>query len=414
MGGIPGERLGPIRQDQRVASLDVLRGVAILGILVINVQSFSMIYVAYLNPTAFGDLTGWSYAVWLFSHIFFDREFLEVFSILFGAGMVMMTARCDAAGRGSAGMHYRRMILLLVIGLFHAHLLWHGDILYSYALCGMIVFSLRRCQPRLLILLGTLLIIIPSVFLVLWHAIIPYVDAWSMETFLNDFQPPPEAVAKEVAAYRGGWLKQMEYRTGLALLLETGGFLWEPLWRASGMMCIGMGLIKLNVLTATRSSKTYLWMLIIGLLTGIPLTLYGVHANSLVGWDGRYSSNMGVVPGYWGSLGLVFAWIGAVMLVCRHNIAVRLQRRLAAIGQLALSNYLLQTVIGTTIFYGHGLGLFGRVERTEQFLIVLAVWFFQLWLSPLWLRYFQFGPVEWLWRMVTYLKLPPMRRRRTG
>jgi uncharacterized protein len=111
---------------------------------------------------------------------------------------------------------------------------------------------------------------------------------------------------------------------------------------------------------------------------------------------------------------LVFAWIGAVMLACRHAIATRLQRPLAAIGQLALSNYLLQTVIGTTIFYGHGFGLYGKVERTGQFLIVLAVWVLQLVIAPLWLRYFRFGPIEWLWRAVTYLRFPPMRRTQAG
>jgi uncharacterized protein len=99
------------------------------------------------------------------------------------------------------------------------------------------------------------------------------------------------------------------------------------------------------------------------------------------------------------------------MLVCKHGIATGLRRRLAAIGQMALSNYLLQTVLCTTLFYGHGFGLFGKVERAGQALIVLAVWILQLVISPLWLRYFQFGPVEWLWRAATYLRPPPMLRR---
>ena len=130
---LPADQLGPIRREQRVLSLDVLRGAAILAILTGNIWSFSMILAAYVNPTAYGDLTGWNYAYWFFVYVFIEREYLEVFAMLFGVGMVLMTVRCDAAGLGSAAKHYRRMVLLLVLGLLHAHLLWYGDILFAYA-----------------------------------------------------------------------------------------------------------------------------------------------------------------------------------------------------------------------------------------------------------------------------------------
>jgi uncharacterized protein len=398
-----------------VASLDVLRGVAILGILLMNIQSFSMIHAAYMNPTAYGDMTSWwNYAFWFFGYVFVEREFLELFAMLFGAGLVMMTARCDAAGLGSARMHYRRMVLLLVLGVLHAHLLWFGDILYAYAVCGMIVFLLRRRGPALLIVLGTLIIAVPSVLYGLLTVLIGFMDAETLQSFTENFKPPPELVAEEVAAYRGGWLEQMEFRTRTALFYQTWGFLGAASWRAAGSMCIGMALAKLDVFTAKRSSKAYLLMVVLGLLVGLPVLLYGVHANERVDWEATFSAATGMQYNYWGSLPVVFVWIGLVMLVCKHGVLLVLQRWLAAAGQLALSNYLLQTVICTTIFYGHGFGLFGKVERGVQFLIVLAVWVVQLALSSLWLRYFHFGPIEWLWRAVTYLEFPPMRRRLTA
>ena len=113
---------------------------------------------------------------------------------------------------------------------------------------------------------------------------------------------------------------------------------------------------------------------------------------------------------YWGSLFVALGWVGLVMLVCKSGVAPRLTGVLAATGRMAFTNYLLQTVICTTIFYGHGFGLFGKVERLEQILIVLAVWVVLLVLSPVWLRYFRFGPAEWLWRCLTYMQAQPMRR----
>ncbi|MFH1754581.1 MAG: hypothetical protein ABIA59_02650 [Candidatus Latescibacterota bacterium] len=133
----------PIAPGERSVSLDVLRGVAVLGILIMNIQSFSMIEAAYLNPSSYGDLTGLNKWVSIVSHIFADQKFMTIFSILFGAGIVLMTSKAEATGRKSAGLHYRRTFWLLVIGAMHAYLLWHGDILVLYALCSLGVFWFR-------------------------------------------------------------------------------------------------------------------------------------------------------------------------------------------------------------------------------------------------------------------------------
>ncbi len=139
--------LGPVQGSERIQSLDVMRGVAVLGILVMNIQSFAMIGAAYMNPTAYGDLEGVNGWVWYLGHLFADMKFMTIFSMLFGAGVIVMTSRREAAGQSSAGVHYRRMVWLLVFGLAHAYLLWYGDILYTYALCGFVLYLFRKAPP---------------------------------------------------------------------------------------------------------------------------------------------------------------------------------------------------------------------------------------------------------------------------
>ena len=407
-------RAGPITHAQRITSLDVLRGVGVLGILVINIQMFSMITPACLNPTAYGDLSGANYIVWLLGHTLVDRKFMAIFSMLFGAGVVLMAARREAADKPAAAVHYRRMALLLLLGLLHAHLLWHGDILYSYAMCGFLIYLFRRCRPATLLIVGLLAIAIPSA--------ISMFSAWSMQYWpqksvaglIEAWAPQDELISSTVTAYRGGWLEQIPRRTGEAFLFETFLFAMETLWRAGGLMLVGMALLKLKVLTAERSSATYVAMIAVAVVAGIPIILYGVHRNFAVQWDVRYSLFIGSQYNYWASILVGLGWVAVTMLVCKWRKAQKLIRILAAVGKMSLTNYLLQTVICTTIFFGHGLGFFGQVERVGQILIVLTVWLLQIIVSSVWLRHFRFGPVEWLWRSLTYMKVQPMRRDRTG
>ena len=407
-------QMRPIGPQERLASMDVLRGVAILGIFMMNIQSFSMIGPAYMNPTAYGDLTGWNYAVWLVSHLFFDQQFLEVFSLLFGAGIIMMTERSDAKGQPSKAMHYRRMVLFLLIGVLHAYLLWYHDILAAYALCGMLLFGFRRKSPRFLFLLGAAMLTVPIVVGAVTALLMKQLPPEQLQNVLESFNPPAHLAQVEIDAYRGGWTGQMGTRAAEALFGQTFGFLGEMLWRAGGFILLGMAMMKLRLFGADRSVRTYLVIAAIGMLIGVSLKLYGVHLNFLHDWDFRYWLPIGSKFSYVGSIALVLAWWAMIMLLCKLRVAPPLLACLAAIGQLSLSCYLMQTLIGTTIFYGHGFGLYGKVDRVGQFLIVLAVWAVQLILAPLWLRWFRFGPVEWCWRAVTYLTPPVMIRRATG
>jgi uncharacterized protein len=175
-------------------------------------------------------------------------------------------------------------------------------------------------------------------------------------------------------------------------------------------MLAGMALFKLGVFSAKQAPSLYWTMIAIAVCYGIPLTLYGTHRDFAAAWDFRYSFFYGMQFNYWASLLLSLGWVGAIMLACRGVALFPLTRRLAAVGRMAFTNYIMHTIICTTIFYGHGFGLFGKVERVWQFAIVLAIWALQLVVSPIWLRHFLFGPLEWLWRCLTYLQWEQLRR----
>jgi uncharacterized protein len=401
----------PVGQPDRIAALDVLRGFALLGILVMNIQFFSMPGVAYMNPTAFGDLSGANLAVWFVSHVFFDQKFMTIFSLLFGAGIVLFTTRAEAKAHRAGWLHYKRMFWLLVIGLMHAHLIWPGDILVLYATCGAIVFLFRRLAAVPLIGIGVLTLAVGSI---IWQVLGWSVQFWPPEAvatiIAENWRPPLESLEKEIAIYQGGWLTQMQERVPTALAFETIYTLLWGLWRAGGLMLIGMAFYKLGIVTGERTPSFYARMFALGATAGLALILFGVSQHFAANWSFPYSFFTGSQFNYWGSLLLSGGWIGMVMLAVRTRALPALTSRLGAVGRMAFTNYLMHSIVCTTIFYGHGFGLFGEVSRLGQAIVVLAVWTVQLIVSPIWLRHFQFGPFEWLWRSLTYGHAPPFRR----
>lgn len=402
--------LAPVKEHHRIASLDVLRGFALLGILAMNVQSFSMISAAYFNPTAYGDLTGANEWVWRMTHILVDLKFMAIFSMLFGAGIVLMTSRAESRGQSVAGMHYRRMAWLIVFGLLHAHLLWYGDILYWYGMCGLVVYFFHRLRPCWLLVWGLLSIAVASALMASAGWPMQFWPPEVVEGFTLDWQPTIEATAEEIAIYQGGWLEQMNHRVPKALEMESSIFFLWALWRVGGLMLLGMALFKLGLFSAERSPACYGTLIAAALVVGVPAIVYGMHRNFALGWDVRYSFFFGAQYNYWASIPVSLGWVGLVMLACRQPGLAPLTRPFAAVGRMAFTNYILQTVLCTTIFYGHGFGFFGHAERVDQIAVVVAVWALLLVISPIWLHYFLFGPLEWLWRSVTYLQRQPLRR----
>ena len=404
--------LSPISLSQRIISLDVLRGFAVLGILIMNIQSFSMIDAAYINPDAFGDLTGLNKWVWILSHTFADQKFMTIFSILFGAGMVLFTNRVTEKSYSPAKLHYRRSLWLLIIGMMHAYLLWYGDILVIYALCALFAYLFRNLSPKKLLIIGIAFISVASILSLMSGLSMQFWPPESIENTLKGWKPGAEIVQNQIQAYQGGWLEQMSKRIPSALTTQTFLFFFLFGWRAGGLMLIGMAFYKWGILKAERSKKFYLYSIGIGFGIGLLIVIYGVVRNFTAGWILGYSMFIGSQYNYWGSLLIAFAYIGLVMLFCLSQIGEKIKNLFATVGRMAFTNYLLQTIICTTIFYGHGFGLYGKVERSMQILIVLCVSIFQLIISPIWLRFFKFGPFEWLWRSLTYWKIQPMRVKR--
>jgi len=425
----PPERLAPVRAQERLGSVDVLRGFALLGILAMNIYAFAMPFPAYSNPFKGGGTSVLDLGTWWITHLFFEMKFMSLFSMLFGAGLALMAERAEARGVRFGGTYYRRLMWLLLIGAVHAYLLWFGDILFWYAICGAILYPLRRWRPRTLIAVGLILLCVTvPIGLGFGFAVMPEMKAAAKEAIeareageeLSEkqlgaiegwemFNPGPEAMQEEIDAYLGGYLGQVVYRAPIVVMFQTVFLLVFGFWRIGGLMLIGMGLIKLGVLSARRSTRFYAWGTVIGFAVGLPATWLGARGMLDREFDVFYLNQGGFLPNYFGSLFLSFAYLSALMLLFKSGILTGLKRRLAAVGRMALTNYLSHTLICTTLFYGWGFGLFDHLGRFQQMFVVLGVWIFQLIVSPIWLEWFRFGPAEWLWRSLTYWRRQPMR-----
>jgi uncharacterized protein len=225
----------------------------------------------------------------------------------------------------------------------------------------------------------------------------------------ENWQPTPEMIQDEIATYRSGWLRQMPLRSTDALFMEIVVFLMFLGWKTIANMLLGMALFKWRVITGERPRMFYKRMAAAGFLIGLPIVAFGIWKDFAGGWDGRYSFFFGSQYNYWGAIIVDMGWIGAIMLFSASDHLPALKAALAALGRTAFSNYILQTLICSAIFYGNGLGLFGAVSRVQQLLIVVAIWIVQLAAARWWLRHFLFGPFEWLWRSLTYWQRMPFR-----
>lgn len=400
----------PTLQSERIVSLDVLRGFALLGILIMNIQSFAMVGAAYLNPMAYGNLIGANKWVWMLSHTFADMKFMSIFSMLFGAGIILFTDRLKAKEIRSLNIHYRRTFWLLLFGLAHAYLLWSGDILVAYAIAGFWVVLFRNKKPVTLFILGIVFSMVAVLLYLLTGYSIPFWDEASRNEMMQGWLPNAEVLDKELEAFRGSWLQQMDKRIESTVMMQTTVFFMQIAWRSGGLMLIGMALYKWGILTAEKSKVFYLKMAFLTLAPGLAIILYGMRTNFDAGFSMEYSFFIGSQFNYVGSILLSLAYVAFLMLCVKLEWLPFLKSSWAAVGQMALSNYLMQTLICTFIFYGHGLGLFGKVERTGQILIVFCIWILQMIISPVWMKHFRYGPFEWLWRSLTYWQLQPFKR----
>ncbi|MGD2123240.1 MAG: DUF418 domain-containing protein [Gemmatimonadota bacterium] len=400
-------RLAPTTPSERIQVLDVLRGVALLGILITNIQHFAMFAGAARNPTLYGDLTGANFWVYAFTFNLAFQKFMPIFSMLFGAGIMLAATRREAAGESAEAFHYRRMFFLLLLALAHSYLIWYGDILFVYAVCGALVFPLRFRSARFLIGAGIVMLAGQPIM-----EVITFRMTWIYQ-LVNPFagMSLEEILATDLAAFRGGWMENFQQRAAYSLEGQTVGFVLHGLWRGTGLILLGMGLFRLRVITGEKAKSLYRTFIAVGLGVGIPITAFAFWMSYSVSWGDFWVQQFTLQVIHWIGIVVSLAWIGIVILACWTGCRSWLGRAFAAVGRTALSNYLLQSVICTFIFYGFGLGLYGSVDRTGQAGIIAGIWILQLLISPLWLRHFRFGPVEWLWRTLSYGRLQPFRVR---
>ena len=396
--------------EQRIVSLDLLRGFAVLGILIMNIQSFSMIGAAYINPAANGDLIGLNKLTWILSNLFADSKFMSIFSMLFGVGIIIFTERALEKGRRAGRLHYRRNFWLLIFGMIHAYLIWYGDILVAYSLCAFFAFVFRNLKPKTLLIYSILFFVVPILFTVASGLSIQYWPEESYNQNMQSWMPDAATIEAETTAMRGSWIEQMGHRVPGAIFLQTFLFFWQSFWRVMSMMLLGMALFKWGILSAAKSKSFYIKMAFVCLSLGLLLTGTGIFQNFSYNWSMDYSMFIGSMYNYVGSVGVALGYIALVMLLSKSASAHGFKNIISSIGKMAFTNYILMSVICTFTFYGHGLGLFGKIERGNQILFVIAVWAILLIISPLWLKKFQYGPLEWLWRVLTYWRVLPMKK----
>jgi uncharacterized protein len=426
------DQAGPITKKDRIQSIDTLRGVALFGILIMNIIGFGLPLSSYFNPSLDGNLEGMNLTAYMTMDIFFEGSMRAIFSMLFGVGVIMFTSKPDNAEIPLADLWFRRTTLLIVFGVINAYiLLWVGDILYAYGVAGLFLFLFRNSTPAKLLGYAAILLVFLGFMGAGQHAHLKQLseevkviealpesaerteeqlatlDEWHAALEAN-FALPEQAEA-DLELKRSGYFEIMAGIAPVNMLIQTTLFYIHGLWDVMAMMLIGMALYKLHCFDASRSFRFYGGMMVVGFGVALPVNYYEVMMYIDNGFAAEWAMNS-VRPTYdIGRLGMAIGYIGLVMLICKSGILTWLRSSLAAVGQMALTNYLSHTVICNFIFMGYGLGLFGQLNRYEIYYVVLGIWIFQLIVSPLWLRFFRFGPVEWLWRSMTYMKRQPMK-----
>ena len=371
---------GPVRESGRITSLDLIRGVAVLGILLMNAVNFKLGSAPHFNLSAGGSETWLDWAVGIFGEIFIDQKFMGLFSLLFGAGMILFIDRASERGRRAVWLNLWRNALLLIIGVLHL-LLWDGDVLTVYAVSSVFLIALRKLPNWMLISVGAIVFMLSVACTLLAQYM-----ADTTSASLSGFWTPGEISTEEAI--------------GAPFLL--GYFL-----RASGLILVGAGLYRTGFMNGGLPARTYRLTAIVGLAVGLSLAAAGVVVTAAndysreVAFIGQIPNTLGTIPCSLGYMSLIILW---------NNRADNwLKQRLRAVGRMALTNYLAQTVLGVLVLTTL-LGDVDFVNRSAVLVFVLAVWALQLWWSQAWSSRFLFGPAEWLWRVATYRSGQPLRR----
>ena len=405
--------------EQRHISLDAMRGFAVMGILAMNIIGFAMPEWAYITPVAYGTETLADQMAWGFSFIFIDGKMRGLFSLLFGASMMLVIDRATAKGESAAQVHYRRMGWLAVFGLAHYFFIWFGDILFLYAIVGMIAFRFRDWPSERLMKVA---LIVFAVGLVVWGLQFGGLQAWQflatrpdasadmLRQYREMMDSPDFAfnIAPDLALHRGSYAeivadKLNDWSAPISTVLMSVG---ETL----PLMMIGMAMHKNGFITGNWEAADYRrWAM---RLVPIGLLLTAALAAWMFAADFDRVTSLAVFF-FWGAIPRMMLTIGYAAVLIRligHYRHHPMLARVAAAGRSAFSNYLGTSIVMTTIFYGYGFGLFGDVGRVGGWVFVIGAWAVMLIWSKPWLMKFHYGPLEWLWRSLARGKMQLMRR----
>lgn len=406
---------GPVPSPERLVLLDVLRGFALLGILLVNMALFNHSFVAQVigldRPTGLLD----QLARWVIA-FFAEGKFYSTFAFLFGLGMALQHRRFVAGGRRFAPFFLRRMGVLLLIGLAHAYLLWVGDILILYSLLGVVLLlAFRNRRPRTLLVWFGVLLLLPlllnsALFGLAFLARATPEGAAMVDAALAEQQAQLSAAAAQAdQAYASGSYLQVTAQRArdMQLVFATWPFM---AFNVLAMMVLGVYAAQRDLANEAQGSPHWLrrlwrWSLAIGVIGNLLYVVAGDLASRSVPSPQLLASLVGQTVG---APALSIFYMTSIARLQDPAWQARLAP-LASVGRMAISNYLLQTIICTTLFYGYGLGLYGRVGPAAGVLLTVAIYAAQVPLSVWWLRRFRFGPVEWLWRTLSYGRRQPMR-----
>ncbi|HEY0943342.1 MAG TPA: DUF418 domain-containing protein [Steroidobacter sp.] len=424
----------PTADESRIGLLDVARGIAVLGILLMNVTGFGLPY-AYDDPTIWGAESHIDFTVWRIMSLFVEGTQRGLFTMLFGASALLFLERHAARTPGArpTSLYFRRLLWLIVFGLINGYLLlWSGDVLFYYGIAGLILFVFRKLAPRRLLLLAAAFMILQTLISVSeWQDFremqalaqaasarqaegLPMTDGdqEALDAFnalLSEFRPPRENLEAHVAKVRQSYASAFAALSGDTRYMQSEFFFRHGLVECLGMMLFGMALLKLGVLAGTRSTRVYLAMMVIGYVIGLSVNLSELRQIESEQFSPEVllrtftTYDLGRIPMTVGHLGLI-------ALLHRARWFSGASRVLASVGQMALTNYLSQSLFCLFIFTGAGLAWYGQLARHELYYVALAIWIVQLVWSPLWLHHFRYGPMEWLWRSLTHWRRQPLRR----
>ncbi|MBK9527636.1 MAG: DUF418 domain-containing protein [Acidobacteria bacterium] len=399
----------PVSVSDRIEIIDILRGLAVGGILIGNMQWFSG--YGMMPPAMVENSQTIDKVVTFFVHFFIEGKFYSIFSFLFGFGFALQIARATERGDTKATLFKRRLFWLLVIGLIHAYVLWPGDILSIYAVMGFILLLFRNKSDASLLKWAVGLMIVPIVtYLLLFGAFLAFappdvgatVDAGQAE-FWNS--------SVETVGNGSFWQIMSTYNPGYIIGRYMGLIFQMRLPKILAMFLLGFYAYRIGVFQNLKDNAPLVKrVLIYGLILGVVGNLIMTAA---AGNEGSFPpSAMGVagVVGYaFGVPALALGIVALLTTLWKTDLWKRVLGIFAPVGRMALTNYLTQTLACVMIFYGYGLGKFGTFTASQATLTALAIFAVQTVVSTVWLKFFTFGPMEWIWRQLTYGKRLPLR-----